>query len=179
MYTIKGLKTFIGNEGHGYNVTLCRDGKKVAFVIDDASGGEVDFQWLDYEPGKRVSIEAMNYKGEPFTRGGTPEEAKLYAFLKGKMSPPCFEGDTESQTTPEEFVGSLIDDHEIDKKMRGLCKKYLLIRITGDAEDEYRTVKQKDSPGLRTALAMSVARDGKEIIEFINDKYGAAVCQKT
>jgi len=153
MYTIKGLKSFIGNEGHGYNVTLCRDGKKVAFVINDASGGEVDFQWCDWK------------------KGGSVEEATLLKFLEGKMSPPLFPGDTESQETPSCFVAGLIDAYEIDKKMRALCKKYLLIRVTGDKEDEYRTIKQKDSPALRDSVKKSAATAGKEVIEFINDKY--------
>ena len=150
-YTIKGLKSFIGNEGHGYNVSLYRDGKKVAFVIDDASGGMVDFQWLDWKGGHSL------------------EELTLLEFLKGKMSPPCFEGDTESQTTPEEFVGSLIDDQEIDKKLRALCRKHTLIRITRDPEDAYRVVKQPFTPAIRQALIESAARSNKEVIEFINE----------
>ena len=150
-YTIKGLKSFIGNEGHGYNVSLYRDGKRVAFIIDDASGGEVDFQWLDWKGGHSL------------------EEMTLLKFLEGKMCPPCFEGDTESQMDPSGFVASLIDDYEIDKKLRALCKKYTLIRITGDPEDCYRTIKQPFTPNTRAAIIMSAARSGKEVIEFINE----------
>src|SRR5687768_17542817 len=46
-YEAKGIKTFRGQEGEGYNASLYRDGKKVAFVIDDASGGMLDVEWLD------------------------------------------------------------------------------------------------------------------------------------
>ena len=151
MYTIKGLKTFIGNEGHGYNVSLYRDGIRIAFIINDASGGEVDFQWLDWKGGHSL------------------EEMTLLKSLEGKMSPPRWEGDTESQTTPEDFVVSLITDLEYDKKLRGLCKKNTLIRITGDPEDAYRTVKLPFTPKLRASLVSLALAEGKEVIEFINE----------
>lgn len=44
-YSVKGITTFVGMEGHGYNATLYRDGKAVAFAIDDASGGPLSVEW--------------------------------------------------------------------------------------------------------------------------------------
>ncbi|URA07024.1 hypothetical protein P9A47_gp56 [Xanthomonas phage Elanor] len=44
-YTVKGLKSFIGNEGSGYNASIYRDGKLIAFAYDDASGGAVNIEW--------------------------------------------------------------------------------------------------------------------------------------
>jgi len=44
-YSVKGIKTFVGMEGHGYNATLYRDGRPVAFAIDDASGGPLSVEW--------------------------------------------------------------------------------------------------------------------------------------
>lgn len=44
-YTVKGLKSFIGNEGSGYNASIYRDGKLVAFAYDDASGGCLNIDW--------------------------------------------------------------------------------------------------------------------------------------
>ncbi|UYA98795.1 hypothetical protein P9A53_gp51 [Xanthomonas phage vB_Xar_IVIA-DoCa6] len=44
-YTVKGLKSFIGNEGSGYNASIYRDGKLVAFAYDDASGGCLNIEW--------------------------------------------------------------------------------------------------------------------------------------
>lgn len=179
VYTIKGYKSFIGNEGHGYNLTLCRDGVKVAFVIDDASGGEVDFQWADRGKHKDVEVPTRDGKGVAHLFSGTPEEAKLYAFLKGKMTPPMFEGDTERQTTPDIFVAGLIDALEKEKaeqKLWKLCRTCTLIRITGDAEDAYRVVKAPLTDKVRAALTAQAKKSGKEVIEWINDalakKYG-------
>lgn len=46
-YTVKNLKTFLGREGSGYNATLYRDGKKIAFVADMADGAATRFDWVD------------------------------------------------------------------------------------------------------------------------------------
>ena len=43
---IKNVKTFLGNEGYGYNCSVYIDDKKVAMAIDDATGGEA-FTWVD------------------------------------------------------------------------------------------------------------------------------------
>jgi len=46
-FELRGLKTFIGREGHGFNANLFFRGKKVAFTYDDASGGPVDIDFTD------------------------------------------------------------------------------------------------------------------------------------
>ena len=40
-YEVKSVKSFMGREGHGFNCTLYRNGKKIGECIDDASGGEM------------------------------------------------------------------------------------------------------------------------------------------
>ena len=39
---IKHMKTCIGREGYGFNASLYVDGKKIAFIMDDANGGPED-----------------------------------------------------------------------------------------------------------------------------------------
>jgi hypothetical protein len=51
-YSVKGVRYFEGHEGEGYNAILLRDGKVVAKVIEDASGGPVDIQFADDEEAK-------------------------------------------------------------------------------------------------------------------------------
>jgi len=44
LYTIKKLKTFKGMEGMGgFNLDLCRKGKKIAECINDDTGGDTMF----------------------------------------------------------------------------------------------------------------------------------------
>lgn len=45
LYTVKAIKTFIGMEGHGFNADLYLNNNKIAFVYDDASGGEIHFEF--------------------------------------------------------------------------------------------------------------------------------------
>jgi hypothetical protein len=47
LYHIKGLKTFTGMEGGGYEFTLYDGKNKIAVVCDDATGGPVRFSWID------------------------------------------------------------------------------------------------------------------------------------
>jgi hypothetical protein len=43
-YELKGLKTFRGIEGNGYNVSVYRNGEKAFMVIEDGSGGCCHFE---------------------------------------------------------------------------------------------------------------------------------------
>lgn len=168
-YTIKGLKTFIGREGHGYNVNLHRDGIRVAFIIDHATGGEVDFQWLDRNGKNWVECEVTRWDGKPETVRMTPEEKLLREFLKGKMSPPCFPGDVESQMTPVEFVVSLITEHEVNQKLRKICKTKTAFRLVGDEALSYRAIPVVFTPKVKQNLLESLANQGKELAEIYNE----------
>jgi len=114
-YTVRNVKTFIGMEGHGFNATLCRDGKPIAFVIDDANGGCLHFQW---------TIPA--------------EEAVLEAVCK-QMPPTEFEGMSITYN-PDRLLSRLVDDHENDKRLKRIAKKKTLFRVKGDDPDEWRTL---------------------------------------
>ena len=42
-YSVKGVKTFRGMEGTGWECSLYKDGKKIGTVLDDAHGGPLMF----------------------------------------------------------------------------------------------------------------------------------------
>lgn len=44
-YSVTKVKQFRGNEGYGFNADLLCNGKKVAFVYDDANGGMYRYEW--------------------------------------------------------------------------------------------------------------------------------------
>lgn len=46
-YCVKGIKTLVGAEGRGFNATLYREGKRVATLLDDASGGPLTIQFAN------------------------------------------------------------------------------------------------------------------------------------
>lgn len=106
-YTVKGVKSFIGNEGHGFNATLYRDGKAVAFVYDDASGGPVAFEWKDRDGGL-VEVETRTHDGRPWTVKMTREERAYHTFVSA-MPKQSFEG-MELDVTMDIHVSGLVND---------------------------------------------------------------------
>ena len=114
-YTVRNVKTFLGTEGYGFNATLCRDGKPVAFVIDDANGGCFHFQWTS-----------------PI------EEAALEAVCK-QTPPTDFEG-LSIVHKADRFLSQLVDNYENDKRLKRIAKKKTLFRVKGDSPDEWRTL---------------------------------------
>ena len=46
-YSVKGLKTFRGVEGTGFEATLYRGSKRIATVVDDGWGGCHKWYWMD------------------------------------------------------------------------------------------------------------------------------------
>jgi len=52
--TIKGLKTFMGQEGQGFSGNIYLDGKKIGTVTDAAYGGCYDYY---FDKGKEKEVE--------------------------------------------------------------------------------------------------------------------------
>jgi hypothetical protein len=114
-YTVRSVKTFTGMEGPGFNAMLCRDGKPVAFVIDDANGGCLHFQW-----------------------NSRAEEMALEAACK-QMPPTDFEGMSIAYN-PDMLLSRLVDRHENDKRLKRIARKKTLFRVKGDDPEEWRTL---------------------------------------
>lgn len=127
-YTVKGIKTFVGMEGHGYNASLYRDGKLVAFVIDDASGGSLQIEWKDVSEGL-VEVETKDYKGDPWVVKMTNEEKALHEHATSLPPSVCdwIDPDTgrpaELSMTSELFIEGLVNDalllKDVAKMTRG------------------------------------------------------------
>lgn len=126
-YSIKGIKSFQGMEGYGFNATLLRDGKPVAFCIDEGCGGEVRIEWKD------------GYHG-------TPEEARLTAHLA--TIPPVLsdlggEGADKITLTVDAgwFVTDLVSDEEERRRLERLAKKSILFRLPTDKKGAWSYLK--------------------------------------
>ena len=148
-YTVRDIKTFRGMEGEGFNVTLCRDGRKVAFVIDDATGGDVHIQWGDAH------------------RGGA-EEKRLLEFLK--TLPKERLEDTEYDVTPDIFVAALVDEAQTEKRLRRLFRKETLFRLKSDRtdDDKWRVLKAPFSPDVKAHLVKTY---GDNLAHVLNEEY--------
>lgn len=163
-YTITKIKTFNGREGQGLNATICKDGKPICFVLDDASGGEVRFDYRN---------PLQNAKSFNAT---TPEMAKaaedgLTEFCRAwyETSPQAEESrrhDAEMRRTyadwepsyVEDWVNTLVDDYQTKKRFDRISKTKTLFRLAGDKAGEYRTI--------------GVPYSDPRCPKFMQDKYG-------
>jgi hypothetical protein len=142
-YNVKGIKSFIGMEGPGFNATLYRDKKKVAFVIDSAQGGDYDYQWYDKS-----------------------EEKILRDYCASLPKYTMY--DTEMSVSPDSLLAELVDAYENGKRFTRLCKTSTLFRLKGDNEGEYRSYKHPYSDVMEKMLR---EKYGDTIIEILNEKY--------
>lgn len=151
-YTVRKVKTFLGHEGHGFNAELLRDGVPVAFVIDDANGGEPRFDWYD-RTYALVKLERTD-GGNPVTLKIPVEAAALHEHIKGHTRTAY--GET-FPLSMDLFVGELVDDHKMAAATKRRCKSSTCYRLVGQEPGEY----------MQTTVKYS-----KEIGDKLRAKYG-------
>lgn len=126
-YTVKRLKTWNTDEGGGWEVTLCLDGKAVATVLNRGDGGCFEFFWRSK---KAADVEAVvpqvTGPDKPVTYRGTVEEAKLWAHVRTLPAMQIF-GVTLSMD-PDMFVEELVNDFELDRKLKFELRKPIALR---------------------------------------------------
>lgn len=112
VWTVKGVKSFVGREGYGFNATLCRNGVRVAFVMDEASGGQYRYDWCDRAEEKILRDHCTTLP---------PVEVQGMSLPNG----------------PDLFVGSLVDAFESAKKMKRQCKTKTLFTTPDCGDGRY------------------------------------------
>lgn len=128
--TIKGVTTFIGREGHGFNATLYMNGVKVAFVFDDASGGCIDYQWAS--PSAQLGVEKYVETLPP-----TPCPLDAEAWEK-TLYPGGFR-----KVTLDDVMDDLINNHAYQKQL-ARHKKTCVCFTTGESKPRtYFTIKHQ------------------------------------
>lgn len=148
-YTVRNIKTFQGVEGEGFNATLCRDGREVTFVIDDATGGDVRIQWAD-------------------ARSRGAEEKRLLKFLKTLPKERC--EDREYDVTPDIFLAALVDQAQTEKRLKRLFRKETLFHLKGDRtdDDKWRVLKVPFSSSVRAQLVRTY---GDRLAHVLNENH--------
>lgn len=165
-YKVKGVKTFSGMEGRGFNASLYRDNKRVAFVIDDASGGSIMFEWLDREKPK-VNIEVVDERGKKQSFEVTPEQKILYDYTK-TLHP------VESSYFPDGlpmdqdlFVGEIVGEYLEEKQLKRWCKNKIVTITRGCKKDEYVTFKVPYNEENKRVIL----EKNDDIIEIVNERF--------
>jgi hypothetical protein len=144
-YNIKNVKSFMGMDCPGYNLSLYKGSTKIADVINDGSGGCVDFRYVN----KEVQTQFENM---------------LKAF------PKYYDSFYEKEVTmdDETFVCILLDEYETNKKFKRECKKKTLYRLKTDTPDQYWTMKMEFSQKVKDHL---IKKHADNLLEIINEKY--------
>lgn len=134
--SVKAVKGFMGLEGRGFNATLYADDVKVAHVIDDASGGQIHFDWN----GATAEVRKQNENAVASFIAALPPEAL-----------PADAEDWEKSLYPDgfrkigldEYVSKLVDDFENAKRMNSQKKTSVLYTTPGCKAGQYFTVKHR------------------------------------
>ena len=164
-YTVRKVKTFVGHEGDGFNLELLRDGVPVAFVIDDANGGEISFDWYDRD--ERIPYEFERHgDGKLVTLEISKEEALLRDQIKGRTTTVF--GDTRPMSM-DTFVWQLLEDHKMLKSLQRRCKTSTCYRLVGQEPGAYMQLNIKYSKDTGDKLR---AKYGDKLECIYNEKLG-------
>lgn len=139
-YTIKGLKTFRGMEGYGFNATLLRDGKPVAFVMDDANGGPYSYEWKDSATRRQFDSTVVNHNDEPVVAMLTTEEMKLWVHVRSLPKKEILPGQFR-HVDPDMFLDGLINEAQTVKQVQRWQKSCTFV-----IGKDIKTVKGKHLP---------------------------------
>lgn len=142
MYTVCKVKFFRGRDGYGFNAELLKDGKKIAFVIDEGCGGCLHYEWVDIKE-----------------RDVLCEYVKTLPSLKTKF------GDISADI--DLYVSRLADDYETGKKFKRLCKTKTIFRLKSDNEDAYRMINRHFDSAVKVFL---LKKYGESLGEIVNEK---------
>lgn len=171
-YTVNAIKSFTGMEGPGFNANLLRDGKKVAEVIDDASGGPLMIHWAD-EKASPVKCQCRDYKDEMVERHMTPEEAKLNAYILSLPAAPAgFIGADSKEVwmfpNDEMFISGLVNDvldrRSVERSLKRMMKSKI-VYIDGGA-----LYTSKAFTPAQMAPALAQFKTKKPDYNYLNDK---------
>lgn len=134
-YAVRHVKTFRGMEGTGVNARLYRDGRCVALVIDDATGGETRFAWVDEATRDRGTLT-------------TPEERRLVDFCR--TLPKTKVDADEIETTPAIYVDDLVAAALYEKAVKRSLATRTLVRL---ADGRILEFKAKPNDAVRASIA--------------------------
>lgn len=129
--TLKGVKTFKGMEGHGFNATLYCNNKKAALLIDSARGGPLGIQWANAEMKKAVlDIVAV----QPPQKVSDDAEAWERSLYDAQGYRPL---------DAEHIFNGMVDTYLQKRDMDRILKTHVCFSKPGDAAGTFWKVKHK------------------------------------
>lgn len=121
MLTIRKFKSFRGMEGYGFNAELLHCGKPVAYVIDEANGGCLNWQWYE-----GVDVEKVK-----------EELRRNTEFLRSRKEFPTLgEG-----SAYDSAMIDIVTTHEEIQSVKRWCKTKLVWKLPTSKKGQYGTWK--------------------------------------
>lgn len=156
VFEVKKFKSFIGNEGHGFNAELWMDGKKACFVIDEASGGEYQFQWVNRDFEKQFGDYVKSLPVEPLDEDAEDWEKKLYP--NGR------------EWSEDVFMAMLTDLHQSFASLKRKAAKSTLFVLPNCQKGAYYSSNLPFSPENKARILSSPKNAGAKFInEHLSD----------
>lgn len=159
-YSLKNIKKFTGMEGHGFNATVYKDGKKLGEVRDMADGGPCNFSVDKSFIGKGVGIIRLG-----------DEMMNEVTEIAQKVLPHEFESNGKKfPLTPdwEIFFSKMLGDYDVHKWLKRKCKNNIVLKMKGQSEGEYSTIAIKFTPEVKEQMKkVSYAKDIEQIINEV------------
>lgn len=137
-FSVNGVKSFIGTEGHGFNANLLADGKKVAFVIDSANGGCYDWHWVN------------------------PKDTVIPAELKKQ----AIEYAGDGFEVEDSFISMLVQDVQMMNDLKRRSKTSVLF-VTNENKNELEYFQKKTTNHAATTSQLAIKYKDKGIV-FLN-----------
>ena len=126
--TVKGVKTFQGMEGQGFNAKVFLDGKEVAFAIDEGCGGSLLVYWKDnigdFRPNPHGIGETAKSEIAAIAAAAPPEDCGFCDECKAGA--PC---SSPLQKDADWLISDAVEDFLEERKLKSLCKKQTVIRL--------------------------------------------------
>jgi len=156
-YAVAKIKTFRGMDGEGLNAVLLKDGKQVAEILNEGSGGMTLFYWIDRNQGV--------------------EEGLFEAFIEAeRLKIPADKESHEGFNDRKLFCADIWVDDEVskaknDRRFRRACKTNTLFQVGRDIGPEGRVFQAKGvGPQVRAWIEKKYAG---QPIKFLNDEFRA------
>jgi hypothetical protein len=145
-YQIKGLKTFNGMEGGGYECSIYRGKLKIGTAMNDANGGCDFFHFInkEEEPAFEKAVSAWY------------ETSQSKTEWENWCKENSMSLDVRVQHKMESWVSETMSGLEEQKRLKRLSKTKTLFRLKGDEDGVWRTFNQV----------------GQKVIDHAIKKYG-------
>lgn len=129
-YHLKGIKTWNGTDGGGFEATLYLDKKKIATVMNEGSGGCDHYRFFNREDEKPFET----FAAEWYEKSDAKTEWVNLTKKHGGDEDPGMEYKMTS------WIWDFIGSKELEKRLKRISKTKTLFRLKGDAKDEWRSL---------------------------------------